>query len=566
MKSDEASRPLRSAAATGGIERAPNRAMLRAVGFKDADFQKPLIGIANGASTLGACNAGLHILADVADSAVKAAGGAPVRFGVVTVSDAISMGTEGMKYSLVSREVIADSIETAVGSASMDGVLVLGACDKNLPGGMMAIARTNVPAVYLYGGTIQPVKAMGTTLSSASVFEAVGALSRGRISKAELDEVERTAIQGYGACGGMYTANTMAAAIEAMGMALPYSATCSAESREKRRNVEQSAFALLDAIRAGRTPRQIMTKQAFENAIAVVTAIGGSTNAVLHLLAIARSARVELSLADFDRIGAAVPVLCDLKPAGRFFAVDLHRAGGIPKIMKLLLARDLLHGDCVTVTGETVASMLRDTMHDERPDEYDVIRRWENPVSPRGHLVVLRGNLAPDGAVARVDGRNGARAFAGPARVFDSEGTCLNAILGGDVRRGDVVIIRYQGPRGAPGMPEMLAPTAALVGAGLGDSVALLTDGRFSGSSHGVLVGHIAPEAAAGGPIALVREGDAVEFDPVRGVLELKIPDLEIASRRMAFHPPASPPALGVLAKYIRLVGSASHGAMTDDA
>jgi dihydroxy-acid dehydratase len=555
-------RRLRSAAVTAGAERAPNRAMLRSVGFCDDDFGKPLIGIASAFSTLGACNAGLDELARIAEQGVRDAGGMPLRFGVMTVSDAISMGTSGMRYSLVSREIIADSIEATVSSASMDGVLVLGACDKNLPGAMIAIGRMNIPAVCIYGGTIRSHAVQGGQLTSASVFEAVGARAVGAIDQQALADIERTAIQGVGACAGMFTANTMSAIAEVLGLARPYTATMAADSDGKREDARLSAHALVDAVSSRRTPRAMLTKAAFENAIAVMFALGGSTNGVLHLLAVARAADVTLTLDDFERIGAKVPVLCDMKPSGRYVATELHEAGGVPQVMKMLLSRGLINGAALTISGATVEKVLS-SVPAVPPKDQDVIRPWSRPVYPKGHLVVLKGNLAPEGAIAKVSGVR-RRSFRGPARVFGSETDCLKAILGNRIRRGDVVVLRYQGPKGGPGMPEMLAPTGALVGAGLSEDVALVTDGRFSGSSYGLLVGHVAPEAFTGGPLAFVRDGDVVNVDAEQGRLDLDIGDEEFERRRRAWEPPPAASRTSVLAKYAGTVGSASGGATTD--
>src|SRR5919106_1531810 len=550
--------PLRSRTITEGVQRAPNRAMLRAVGFGDADFDKPIVGVANAYSTITPCNLGLDVLAKRAEGALKAAGVMPQTFGTITVSDGISMGTEGMKYSLVSREVIADSIETVCNAQAMDGVLVVGGCDKNMPGAMIAMARMNVPAIFVYGGTIKPGKYAGRDLTIVSAFEAVGEFSAGEIDAQELLEVERRACPGAGSCGGMYTANTMSAAFEAMGMSLPYSSTMAAEDAEKADSAAASAAALVEAIRTDLRPRRILTRQAFENAIAVTMAVGGSTNAVLHLLAIAHAAGVPLSLDDFETIRARVPVLCDLKPSGRFVTTDLHRAGGIPQVMKILLAHGVLHGDALSVTGRSIARVLDGVPERPRGDQ-EVIVPWERPLYPQGHLAVLRGNLAPEGGVAKITGVKSLR-MTGPARVFDSEEACLEAILQGRVRRGDVVVIRYEGPRGGPGMREMLSPTSAIIGAGLGDSVGLVTDGRFSGGTYGLVVGHVAPEAAVGGPIALVEEGDRITIDAERRVLDLDVPEAELGRRRARWAPPAPKYTAGVLAKYAKLVSSASLG------
>jgi dihydroxy-acid dehydratase len=486
----------------------------------------------------------------------------PQVFGTITVSDGISMGTEGMKYSLVSREVIADSIETACGAQSMDGVIAIGGCDKNMPGAMIAIARMNIPAIFVYGGTIKPGHYDGRDLTVVSAFEAVGQHSAGRIGDRELLEVERRACPGKGSCGGMFTANTMSSVFEAMGMSLPYSSTMAAEDDEKAESAAESARVLVDAVRAGLVPRRILTRKAFENAIAVVMALGGSTNAVLHLLAIARAAEVPLALDDFEAIRARVPVLCDLKPSGRFVATDLHRAGGVPQIMKLLLEHNLLHGDALTITGRTIAETLRDVPTEPRDDQ-EVIRPWSRPLYSQGHLTVLRGNLAPEGSVAKITGVKSPR-ITGPARVFESEESCLHAILAGQIHAGDVIVIRYEGPRGGPGMREMLAPTSAIIGAGLGDSVGLITDGRFSGGTYGLVVGHVAPEAAVGGPIALLRDGDAITIDADRRVLSVDLSESEFERRRAQWQPPVPRYTAGVLFKYARQVSSASLGAVTD--
>ncbi|MEO6057309.1 MAG: dihydroxy-acid dehydratase [Gemmatimonadales bacterium] len=556
------SRHLRSDAITAGVQRAPNRAMLRAVGFGDDDFGKPIIGIANGYSTITPCNAGLDVLARRAESAVKAAGAMPQLFGTITVSDGISMGTEGMKYSLVSREVIADSIETACGAESMDGVVAVGGCDKNMPGAMIAIARMDIPAIFVYGGTIKPGHLHGRDLTVVSAFEAVGQFSAGRIGEAELLEVERHACPGKGSCGGMFTANTMSSVIEAMGMSLPGSSTMAAEDAEKADSAAASGETLVAAVRQDITPRRILTRAAFENGISVAMALGGSTNAVLHLLAIAHSAGVPLALDDFEAIRARVPVLCDLKPSGRYVATDLHVAGGVPQVMKMLLEQGLLHGDALTVTGRTIAETLRDVPAAPRADQ-DVIRPWHRPVYAQGHLAVLRGNLAPEGSVAKITGVKEPK-FTGPARIFESEEACLDAILAGRIRAGDVIVIRYEGPRGGPGMREMLAPTSAIIGAGLGDSVALITDGRFSGGTYGLVVGHVAPEAAVGGAIALAEDGDLITIDADARLLSIDVCADEMARRRAEWSPPAPRYTAGVLYKYARQVSSASLGAVTD--
>jgi dihydroxy-acid dehydratase len=552
---------LRSSLITEGVQRSPNRAMLRAVGFGDADFGKPIIGVASAHSTITPCNAGLDVLARRAEAALRESGAMPQLFGTITVSDGISMGTEGMKYSLVSREVIADSIETACGAQSMDGVLAVGGCDKNMPGAMIAIARMNIPAVFVYGGTIKPGHLAGRDLTVVSAFEAVGQFSAGRIGEGELLEVERHACPGKGSCGGMYTANTMSSVIEAMGMSLPYTSTMAAEDEEKAESAARSGAVLVDAVRRQRLPRQILTREAFENGIAVAMALGGSTNAVLHLLAIAHAAGVPLALDDFEEIRARVPVLY-LKPSGRFVATDLHRAGGVPQVMKILLEHGLLHGEALTITGDAIAEVLRDVPPEPRADQ-EVIRPRHRPLYPQGHLAVLRGNLAPEGSVAKITGVASPR-ITGPARIFESEEACLEAILAGGICPGDVVVIRYEGPRGGPGMREMLAPTSAIIGAGLGDSVGLITDGRFSGGTYGLVVGHVAPEAAVGGPIALLEEGDLITIDAERRLLEVDVCKNELASRREIWKSPPPRYTSGVLAKYARQVSSASLGAVTD--
>ena len=553
---------LRSRLITEGVQRTPNRAMLRAVGFGDADFAKPIVAIANAHSTITPCNARLDELARRAEAAARTAGAMPQLFGTITVSDGISMGTEGMKYSLVSREVIADSIETVCNAQCVDGLLAIGGCDKNMPGAMIAIARLDIPSVFVYGGTIKPGHYKGQDLTVVSAFEAVGQHSARKLSDADLLEVERRACPGAGACGGMFTANTMSSAIEAMGMSLPYSSTMAAEDGEKGESAARSAAVLVDAVRQQRTPRRILTRPAFENAIAVVMALGGSTNAVLHLLAIAHAAGVPLALDDFEAIRRTVPVLCDLKPSGRFVTTDLHQAGGVPQVMKILLAHGVLNGDALTISGETVAETLRDVPVEPRSGQ-DVIRPWERPLYSEGHLAILRGNLAPEGGVAKVTGIKH-RSITGPARVFDCEEDCLAAILAGKIQNGDVVVIRYEGPKGGPGMREMLSPTSAIIGAGLGDSVGLITDGRFSGGTYGLVVGHVAPEAAVGGPLALVRDGDRVTIDADGRVLELHVDQPELARRRAAWTPPVPKYTTGVLSKYAKLVSSASVGAVTD--
>jgi dihydroxy-acid dehydratase len=553
---------LRSQVVTQGVQRSPNRAMLRAVGFQDEDFNKAIVGVANGYSTITPCNMGINQLALIAEVGVKTAGAMPQVFGTITISDGISMGTEGMKYSLVSREVIADSIETACTGQSMDGVIAIGGCDKNMPGAMIAMARMNIPAIFVYGGTIKPGKYNGKDLTVVSSFEAVGQYSAGKIDENELTEVERNACPGAGSCGGMFTANTMSSAFEAMGMSLPYSSTMAAEDAEKAESTEKSAFVLVEAIRKQILPRQIITRKSIENAISVIMAVGGSTNAVLHFLAISRAAGVELTIDDFETIRGRVPVLCDLKPSGKYVATDLHKAGGIPQVMKMLLAHGLIHGDALTITGETIAEALADIPEEPNPNQ-DVIRPWNNPMYAQGHLAILKGNLATEGAVAKITGVK-KPVITGPARVFESEEACLDAILAGKIQAGDVIVIRYEGPKGGPGMREMLAPTSAIIGAGLGDAVGLITDGRFSGGTYGMVVGHVAPEAAVGGAIALVEEGDSITIDAPARLLQLNISDDELARRRANWQPPAPRYTKGVLAKYAKLVASSSVGAVTD--
>ena len=552
----------RSRIITEGVQRAPNRSMLRAVGFGDNDFSKPIVGIASAHSTITPCNKGIAPLAARAEEAARQAGAMPQTFGTITVSDGISMGTEGMKYSLVSREVIADSIETAVMAQSMDGILAIGGCDKNMPGAMIALARMNIPGVFVYGGTIKPGKYAGKDLTVVSVFEAVGAHAAGKMGDDELHGIECNAIPGAGSCGGMYTANTMSSAFEAMGMSLPFSSTMAAEDAEKADSAARSASVLVDCVRAQRLPRHILTRQAFENAIALNMAVGGSTNAVLHLLAIAHAAEVPLTIDDFEPIRARTPVLCDLKPSGKYVAYDLHHAGGIPQVMKMLLVNGLLHGDCLTITGETIAETLANIPDTPRPDQ-DVIRPFDQPMYATGHLAVLKGNLATEGAVAKITGVK-KPVITGPARVFESEESCLGAVLAGGIKPGDILVIRYEGPRGGPGMREMLAPTSAIIGAGLGDSVGLITDGRFSGGTYGLVVGHVAPEAAVGGTIALVEEGDSITIDAPARLLQLNVAEPELAERRAKWTPRPPRYTRGTLAKYAAQVSSASVGAVTD--
>ena len=554
--------PLRSSAITQGIQRSPNRAMLRAVGFGDGDFNKPIIGIANGFSTITPCNMGLNDLAKRAEQAAHGAGAMPQLFGTITVSDGISMGTEGMKYSLVSREVIADSIETACNGESMDAVLAVGGCDKNMPGAMIAMARMNIPAIFVYGGTIKPGKLRGNDLTVVSAFEAVGQFTAGKIDEQELIDVEKNACPGAGSCGGMFTANTMSSAIEAMGLSLPYSSTMAAEDAEKADSAARSAEVLVEAIKANIRPRDLLTREAFENAISVIMAVGGSTNAVLHLLAIARSADVPLSIDDFEVIRQRVPVICDLKPSGRYVATDLHQAGGIPQVMKILLDAGLLHGDCKTIEGKTLREILAPVPSVPNPNQ-DVIRPLSNPLYAKGHLAVLKGNLAPGGSVAKISGVKNP-IITGPARVFESEEDCLAAILSTHIKEGDVVVVRYEGPVGGPGMREMLSPTSAIIGQGLGDKVALITDGRFSGGTYGMVVGHVAPEAAVGGPIGLVQEGDSISIDAHKLLIQLNVDAEELERRRAAWVQPLPRYTRGVLGKYARLVGCSSQGAVTD--
>ncbi|MEE3346705.1 MAG: dihydroxy-acid dehydratase [Nitrospinota bacterium] len=558
------SQPLnaKSRAITQGDRRAPSRAMLRAIGFTDEDFEKPIIGVANGQSEITPCNAGLGKLADIASAQIRKSGGMPQMFGTITISDGISMGTEGMKCSLVSREVIADSIETVCRGASMDAVICIGGCDKNMPGAMIAMARLNIPGLFVYGGTIKPGHLDGNDLTVVSVFEAVGQFGAGTIDQNQLINIEQNACPGFGSCGGMFTANTMSSAFEALGMSLPYSSTMANEDKDKEISTGQSAKALLNMIEKNILPRDIMTREAFENAIKVVMAVGGSTNAVLHLLAIAHSAEVQLSIDDFEVIRKKVPVFCDMKPSGKYVAIDLHHAGGIPQVMKMMLNAGLLHGDCLTVTGKTIAENLKDVPDQPREDQ-DVILPLDRPKSTEGHLVILRGNLCPEGAVAKVLGVK-TQNFTGPARVFNSEEECLDAILDDRIQEGDTVVIRFEGPKGGPGMREMLAPTSAIVGKGLGDKVALITDGRFSGGTYGIVVGHIAPEAQLGGVLALIKDNDTINIDIEHNQLNVQLSDEELEQRRKAFIAPEIKYKTGVLSKYAKLVGSACKGAVTD--
>jgi dihydroxy-acid dehydratase len=548
---------------TEGVARAPNRSMYYAMGYKEEDFiNKPMIGVANGHSTITPCNSGLQPLADAAVTALKSANANAQLFGTPTISDGIGMGTEGMKYSLVSREVIADCIETCVNGQWMDGVLVIGGCDKNMPGGMMAIARTNVPAIYVYGGTIKPGRYKNKDLTIVSAFEAVGEFTAGRLNEADFKEIEKRSCPGSGSCGGMYTANTMSSAFEALGMSLPYSSTMANEDQEKIDSAAESARVLVNAIKKGIKPRDIITRKSIENAVSVIMAVGGSTNAVLHFLAIAHSAQVAWTIDDFEMIRRRVPVICDLKPSGRFVATELHQAGGIPQVMKLLLDAGLLHGECLTITGQTIAEMLRD-IPSVPPANQEIILPISKALYAHGHLAILKGNLSPEGCVAKITGLKNP-VITGPARVFDSEDAAMEAIMAQKIKHGDVMIIRYEGPRGGPGMREMLAPTSALVGQGLGETVGLITDGRFSGGTWGMVVGHVAPEAAVGGPIGLIHEGDSITIDAHQQLIQLNISDAELASRKAAWTPPKPRYTRGVLAKFAKLASSASKGAVTD--
>ena len=552
----------RSATIVEGKSRAPNRSMYYAMGYQESDFKKPMVGVANGHSTITPCNSGLQKLADAAIAGIEEAGGNAQVFGTPTISDGMAMGTEGMKYSLVSREVISDCIETCVQGQWMDGVLVVGGCDKNMPGGLMGMLRANVPAIYVYGGTILPGRWKDQDLNIVSVFEAVGQNAAGNLSDADLREIEMRAIPGTGSCGGMYTANTMSSAFEALGISLPYSSTMANPHDEKMNSARESAKVLVEAIKQDIKPRDIVTRKALENAVAVIMATGGSTNAVLHFLAIAHAAGVEWTIDDFERIRKRTPVLCDLKPSGKYLAVDLHKAGGIPQVMKTLLAAGLLHGDCITITGQTIAEVLKDIPDQPRADQ-DVIRPISNPMYAEGHLAILKGNLSPEGCVAKITGLKNP-VMTGPARVFDDEQSALAAILAGKIVAGDVMVLRYLGPKGGPGMPEMLAPTGALIGAGLGESVGLITDGRFSGGTWGMVVGHVAPEAAAGGNIAFIREGDSITIDAHQLLLQLNISDAELAARKQGWTPPAPRYTRGVQAKFAYNASSASKGAVLD--
>jgi len=551
----------RSRNITEGVSRSPNRSMYYAMGYETEDFNKPMIGIANGHSTITPCNSGLQKLADIAISTIKEAGANPQVFGTPTISDGMSMGTEGMKYSLISREVIADCIETAVNGQWMDGVVVIGGCDKNMPGGMIALARTNVPGIYVYGGTIKPGNWKGKDLTIVSAFEAVGEFTAGRMSKEDFDGIERNACPSAGSCGGMYTANTMSSSFEALGMALLYSSTMANPDDEKVGSAAESARVLVEAVKRDLKPRDIITRASIENAVALIMATGGSTNAVLHYLAIAHAAEVEWTIDDFERVRRRVPVICNLKPSGQYVATDLHKAGGIPQVMKLLLDAGLLQGDCITITGRTLAEELAQ-IPSTPPAGQDVIRTIDKALYKEGHLAILKGNLSPEGCVAKISGLKNP-VITGPARVFDDEYTAMDAILADRIKPGDVLVMRYLGPKGGPGMPEMLAPTSALIGKGLGESVGLITDGRFSGGTWGMVVGHVAPEAFEGGTIALVEEGDSVTIDAHQQLIQLNVADAEIARRRANWRAPAPRYTRGVLAKFAALASTASKGAVT---
>ncbi len=553
----------RSRLITQGVARSPNRAMLRAVGFKDGDFEKPIVGVANGHSTLNPCNAGIQPLVDSAIAALESAGAKPQVFGVPTVTDGIGMGTEAMKYSLVSREVIADAIETSVNGQAMDGALVVGGCDKNMPGGMMALARMNVPGIYVYAGTIKPGKWKGQDLTIVSAFEAVGAYAAGKMSDEDFIGIEKNACPSVGACGGMFTANTMSSSFEALGMSLLGSSQMASPDAEKADSAAESARVLVQAIHNELKPRDIINRKSIENAIALVMATGGSTNAVLHYLAIAHAAGVKWTIDDFERVRRKVPVLCDLKPSGRFVAVDFHRAGGVPQVLKILLNAGLVHGECMTIHGKTMSEMLRDVPDTPRTDQ-QVIRPISDPMYAQGHLAILKGNLATEGCVAKITGLK-KTSITGRARVFDSEPAAMKAILAKRIKAGDVIVIRYEGPKGGPGMQEMLAPTSALIGQGLGESVGLITDGRFSGGTWGMVVGHVAPEAYVGGTIALVKEGDSITIDAKKRLIQLNVPAKELAARRKKWKPPKAKYTRGLLAKYARIVKTASRGAVTDE-
>ncbi len=554
----------RSRLITQGVARSPNRAMLRAVGFEDGDFDKPIVGVANGHSTMNPCNAGIQPLVDRAMAALEQAGAKPQVFGFPTVTDGIGMGTEGMKFSLVSREVIADSVEVAVNGQLMDGVLCVGGCDKNMPGSMMAMARINVPGIFVYAGTIKPGFWKGQKLTIVSPFEAVGAFTAGKMSQEDFDGIERNACPTVGACGGQYTANTMSSSFEALGMSLLGSSQMASPDPEKADSAAESARVLVRAVHANLRPRDIITRKSIENAIALVMATGGSTNAVLPYLAIARAAGVRWTIDDFERVRRKVPVLCELKPSGRFVATDFHAAGGVPQVLKILLNHGVLHGECMTIRGKTMAEMLKGVPDEPRADQ-EVIRPWSSPLYKQGHLAILKGNLATEGCVAKITGLK-KTSITGPARVFDSEPAAMKAILAKRIKPGEVIVIRYEGPKGGPGMQEMLAPTSALVGQGLGEAVGLITDGRFSGGTWGMVVGHVAPEAYVGGTIALVKSGDSITIDAAKRLIQLNVPAKELAARRKKWKAPKPRYTKGVMAKYMKLVSSASIGAVTDEA
>jgi dihydroxy-acid dehydratase len=554
----------RSRLITAGIARSPNRAMLRAVGFGNGDFEKPIVGVANGHSTMNPCNAGIQPLVDRAIDALRTAGAMPQMFGIPTVTDGIGMGTEAMKYSLVSREVIADAIETSVNGQAMDGALVVGGCDKNMPGAMMALARMNVPGIFVYAGTIKPGKWKGQDLTIVSAFEAVGAFSAGKMSEEDFVGIEKNACPSTGACGGMYTANTMSSSFEALGMSLLGSSQMACPDPEKADSAAESARVLVSAVHNNIRPRDVITRKSIENAIALVMAAGGSTNAVLHYLAIAAAAGVKWTIDDFERVRRKVPVLCNLKPSGQYVATDFHRAGGVPQVLKMLLNHGLVHGECRTITGRTLAEELTNVPDEPRADQ-DVIRPWNKPMYADGHLAILKGNLAPEGCVAKITGLK-KLTITGPARVFDSEPACMKAIMAKKIKPGDVIVIRYEGPKGGPGMQEMLAPTSALIGQGLGESVGLLTDGRFSGGTWGMVVGHVAPEAFVGGPIGLVKEGDSITIDAKKRLIQLNVTAKELAARRKKWKQPKPRYTKGLLGKYTQLVSTASKGAITDGA
>jgi dihydroxy-acid dehydratase len=547
---------------TEGVARSPNRAMLRAVGFEDGDFEKPIIGVANGHSTMNPCNAGIQPLVDHVMEALHGAGAMPQVFGFPTVTDGIGMGTEGMKYSLVSREVIADAIEVAVNGQRMDGVVVVGGCDKNQPAGVMAMARMNVPGIYVYAGTIKPGFWKNEKLTIVSAFEAVGAYTAGKMEKEDFEGIEKNACPTVGACGGQYTANTMSSSFEALGLSLLGSSQMASPDKEKIVSAAESARVLVEAVRNDLKPRDIITRKSIENAVALVMATGGSTNAVLHYLAIASAAGVKWTIDDFERVRRKVPVLCNLKPSGAYVATDFHAAGSVPQVLKILLENGVLHGECMTIRGKTIGELLKDVPAEPRKDQ-DVIRPWSDPLYKQGHLAILKGNLSPEGCVAKITGLK-QTSITGPARVFDSEAACMKAILAKRIKAGDVIVIRYEGPKGGPGMQEMLAPTSALIGQGLGDSVGLLTDGRFSGGTWGMVVGHVAPEAYDGGLIALVNEGDEITIDAKQRLIQLNVSGREIARRRKLWTAPKPRYTTGVLAKYMRLVSTASRGAITD--